>query len=57
MARSCNSVFGLYPALRLNFCARGPPQRTMVFLIRRAWMPGERAATGTSHGRVVRKTE
>jgi hypothetical protein len=29
----------------------------MIFLIRRAWMPGERAATGTSYGRVVRKNE
>ncbi|MDK2776258.1 MAG: hypothetical protein KYX62_01175 [Pseudomonadota bacterium] len=27
----------------------------MIFPARRAWMPGERAATGMSHGRVTRK--
>jgi len=50
------------PALKFGLalwflCASGPPQRTMIFLICRVWMPGERAATGMSHGRVVRKTE
>jgi len=28
---------------------------TMIFLVRRAWMPGERAATGMSHGRGASK--
>ena len=47
MARSYHSAFVSYSALHLNECARGTPQRTMVFLIRRAWMPDECAATGT----------
>ncbi|MAY00270.1 MAG: hypothetical protein CMI08_13940 [Oceanospirillaceae bacterium] len=27
----------------------------MIFLVRRAWMPGERTAAGMSHGRAASK--
>jgi len=29
----------------------------MIFLVRRAWMPGERTATGMSHGRVAKENQ
>jgi len=39
MARSYNPAFGLYPALRLNFCARGPAQGRLCAPVQSAFPP------------------